>query len=175
MKKTQNDKVKFFNDTLKKVAEEKNGIEEFYELYGGFIYETAKLICRDTYTAKSVLNQVLTKVWKLSKAVTEVKNPEGFLYRITVNTEKDSLKERRLQPFAENIVIEENDFQKILDDDEFYCLIKGLTESLQELMSYKFIQNMTFEEIAETMDKPVSTITSLYYRGLKKIKENLKI
>lgn len=67
------------------------------------------------------------------------------------------------------------DFQKILDDDEFYCLIKGLTESLQELMSYKFIQNMTFEEIAETMDKPVSTITSLYYRGLKKIKENLKI
>ena len=32
MKKTQNDKVKFFNDTLKKVAEEKNGIEEFYEL-----------------------------------------------------------------------------------------------------------------------------------------------
>ena len=60
MKKTQNDKVKFFNDTLKKVAEEKNGIEEFYELYGGFIYETAKLICRDTYTAKSVLNQVLT-------------------------------------------------------------------------------------------------------------------
>lgn len=80
-----------------------------------------------------------------------------------------------MQPFAENIVIEENDFQKILDDDEFYCLIKGLTESLQELMSYKFIQNMTFEEIAETMDKPVSTITSLYYRGLKKIKENLKI
>lgn len=80
MKKTQNDKVKFFNDTLKKVAEEKNGIEEFYELYGGFIYETAKLICRDTYTAKSVLNQVLTKVWKLSKAVTEVKNPEGYFY-----------------------------------------------------------------------------------------------
>ena len=31
MKKTQNDKDKFFNDTLKKVAEEKNGIEEFYE------------------------------------------------------------------------------------------------------------------------------------------------
>ena len=156
---------------LKKIRKIKNCLEVLY----GFIYETAKLICRDTYTAKSVLNQVLTKVWKLSKAVTEVKNPEGFLYRITVNTAKDSLKERRLQPFAENIVIEENDFQKILDDDEFYCLIKGLTESLQELMSYKFIQNMTFEEIAETMDKPVSTITSLYYRGLKKIKENLKI
>ena len=37
-------------------------------------------------------------------------------------------------------------------------------------MILKFVDDLTFKKIAKAMGKPLSTITSVYYRALEKLK-----
>ena len=121
-----------------------------------------------------VVNDVLLKIWKLSSTTQlEIDNPEGWLYKISVNTAKKKKEEANL-PLNEYIVGSRNEVEKFIEEDLFYSYLEGLTEDEQFVLIARFIQGMKFEEIAEILEMPLSTLTTKYYRALNKIKQKMK-
>lgn len=50
-------------------------------------------------------------------------------------------------------------------------IIQELPVDLREAIILKFMQNLTFEEVANVTGESVSAVKMLTYRGLEKIKE----
>lgn len=63
--------------------------------------------------------------------------------------------------------------EPIEDNDEFIRRIKFLSEDEQRILILKFTNGLTFKEIASELNSSTSTISSVYYRALEKIKKNL--
>ena len=150
------------------------GVRQFYDAYARILQTTAQVICRSTDKANEVVNDVLVKIWKLAQHTENIDNPEGWIYMITVNTAKDAMRERHSLSLEENIRADNDDIQEILDKESFYWMIKDVSEMEQTIMIYRFVLQYTFQEIADELDKPLTSITSIYYRILKKIKQKLE-
>ena len=53
-------------------------------------------------------------------------------------------------------------------------MISPLKDEEKELLLLKFVVGYTFQDIADSFEKPLPTITTTYYRALGKIKNFLK-
>ncbi len=154
------------------------GLNQFYDVYGKLIQTTALAICRSSDKANEVVDDVLIKIWKLSGKIGEISNPAGWLYTITANTAKDSLRKNNPLPLEEEVImriaVKNDETQQMIAEDSFYSMIKDLGEMEQAVMIHKFVSQYTFQEIAEELNKPLTTISSLYYRALEKIKAKVE-
>ena len=163
---------------LKKIAKllaegDKKALNQFYGLYGKTIYIIARSVCRMHESADKVVNDVLIKVWNMAEFFTEIENPAGWIYTVTVNAAKDKLKQKQWQPLLEDVIDSRDGYRKIEDNDRFYYMIRELNGAEQAIIIFKIIEDLTFEEIADITAKPLSTITSTYYRALDKIKKTI--
>ncbi len=150
------------------------GMEAFYETYKGRIQATATRICGSTDKANEVVNDVLVKVWMFAQKNVTVDNPEGWIFIVTANTAKSALRGRVELSLEENIVASEDGFQKIYDKDAFDYLIKDLSETEQKILIARFEGAYKFQEIADELKLPLPTVTSLYYRSLKKLEKKFE-
>ena len=146
------------------------GFSMFYETYGKLIQSATHVICRSIDKANEVVNSVLIKIWQNVDTLKTIENPEGWIYVITVNTAKDLMRGRYIFPLEENIVADKDQTEEIFDKESFYWMIEDLFEIEQNIMVYKFVLRFTFQEIADELNKPLTTVTSIYYRALKKVK-----
>lgn len=175
MKDTPEKRTERIGKAIRKIAQgKKGGLEDFYKMYGDMIFLTAISICHYEDKANEVLNTVLTKIWRLAESLQEKEVTEGWLYILTVNCAKNKLNERNTETLSDDIPSRVDEIQEMIDEDSFSYMIQFLSEIGQEVMRDKFVRNMTFEEIAEELDKPLSTVSSIYYRALDKIRENLE-
>ena len=149
-------------------------MEELYECYGKMIFSAAYSVCRARDRANEVVDKVLVKIWNLSTTLEVLENPEGWLYVLSINSAKDLVKEREWLPLKEDFPDKKDILQEMIEADSFLSLIDELSAMEQEIIIDKIIQQMTFDEISEEMEKPLGTITSTYYRSLKKIKEKVE-
>lgn len=163
-----------FEKIIKKIIDNAEiGLKEFYEKYGRLIQITAQTFC-EKGIANEVVNDVLIKVWKNASKIKNIENPEGWIYTITVNTIKSTFKKKQNFPLNENMLSDQNIMNEIIEQDAFYTLIKNCTEIERTIMIHKFVSKCTFQEIAEETKMPLSTVTSIYYRSLKKIEKEIQ-
>lgn len=164
-----------FNKILKQIGQGKErALKLLYDCYGKFIYFSALSACKSTTIADEVVNDVLLKIWQLAATKKiEVEHPEGWLYKISVNTAKNKLS-REVLPLTENIVDTKDEIGKLLDEQAFYYYIEDLSEEEQAIFIARFIQDLKFDDIAVMLDIPLSTITARYYRALHKIKKKIE-
>ncbi len=173
-KNTQS-RVKTFNVLLKKIAKkDKLSLEIFYKFYGKMIYIAAKTVVKSSFIADEVVNDVLLKIWDLPLSNKKIKNPEGWLYLITVNCAKDKIKYEKTCEEIFEIAVSDNQIEKVLDEDEFYNDIVGLNEIEQQILILKFISDLTLEQIAKIIKKSRGYVSATYYRALDKIKNKYK-
>lgn len=152
----------------------RRALKSFFDLYGKFIYWAAYSVSSSSSVSDEVVNDVLLKIWQLASTTQmEIDNPEGWLFTISVNAAKKKKEEDNL-PLNESIIYSEKEVDKFIEEDAFYSYLEGLKDDEQFILIARFIQNMKFEDIAETLGTPLSTITTRYYRALNKIKLKLE-
>lgn len=170
----RDDKVRQFNKIIKAIRRNaEKGLHQFYDAYAKIIVITARAICGSSYKVDEVVNNVLIKIWKLADRVEKIDNPEGWIYTITANAAKDALRERCILPLNEDIVSGEDEEREIIDKYAFNWMIQDLSQIEQTVMIHKFVLMYTFQEISDDTEKPLTTITSIYYRALEKIKNKI--
>ena len=166
---------KQFKKLMKEIRRDpERGLRRFYDTYAKIIQTTAQVICRSNDKANEVVNDVLVKIWKTAETIVDIDNPEGWIYVITANAAKDSLRQRKVFPLNESVVAGEYELQDIIDRASFHWMIEDLSEIEQMLMIHKFVSGYTFQEIANELNKPLTTVTSIYYRTLEKIKKKVE-
>lgn len=175
MCKTTEEKRIWFKGIVERIVyRDEAALEEFYNVYGNMIFYTAKVICHNSEIADEVVDKVLQKVWFYPDKIRNYKNPDGWVYTVAKNTAKDMKPRRKFLPLNDNLKYNCDDYQKVIDDDAFSYAIKDLTENEQKIIIYKIIQQYTFEEISDILNRSVNTISASYYRSLTKIKNKIQ-
>lgn len=161
-----------FHNILRKIREnEKRGMRLFYKEYGKMIYSVAYMSCHSRELADETVNDVLLKVWKMNETVAKMDNPVGWLYIVTANAARDKVRTEAAAASSEKPRASEGVSPRIDERESFFRMIGGLNEQEQQIMIYRFVSDYTFEDIARLTGKPLSTVTSAYYRALQKIKD----
>lgn len=129
---------------------------------------------------EDALDIVQESVYKAIVSYDKLKNPEFFntwLYRITINCANDFLrKSQRIDytniDFLESIMAySHNNRDEILDVQK---ALANLEPKYKTVVIMKFFRDMTFSDIALTLDISNNTVKSRLYRGLRKLKMDLK-
>lgn len=164
-----------FNGLIGEIAGGRRGaLEEFYRHYGRFIYIAAKSIVNLPETVDEIIDDVLVKIWNNAPKLSPVKNPLGWIYTVTVNCAKDRLKANKTYDNIFEIAAEDNGIAAIENDDSFASLLAALDDDERQIILLHIAEDCSFKEIARQSGRPLSTVTSVYYRALAKIKGNLQ-
>lgn len=164
-----------FSEILKEIKRTpEQGLKRFYQNYGKIIRITAKAVCPSADIADGVINGVLIKVWRFSAMPKIVDNPSGWVYTVTLNVAKDTLKEKGFDTLSEDYPDPKDEIGRLIGEDYFAYMISGLSNEERRIMIAKFVEKLTFKEIAEELSKNLNTISAIYYRALEKIKNELE-
>lgn len=164
-----------FRKIVKSIIKGKDSaLMEFYEMYGKLIFAIASKICSSRQDVDEVVNDVLVKVWQMAEQLKDFESPIGWLCRTTENLAKDKLRSSVSIATIDESAVHDEGYSQIENYDQFLYMISILSEEEQQVMILKFVQDMTFESISSILNKPLSTITSTYYRAIKKIEEFIK-
>lgn len=151
----------------------KAGLAAFYERYKNMILRTALSVCRSLAVAEDVLDDVLIKVWKTAENSKTKRPTEGWLYVITVNFAKRRIKRYdKAVSLSEMIPDEDDSIEKMIARDAFLSMLEGLSDNEKRIVIGKFSLGQTFKELSEEMNRPTSTVSTMYYRALEKIEKN---
>ena len=161
------------NILLGEIARDKNaGLKSFYAEYGRLIYAVALSVTKKSFLADEAVNETLLRVWKTAeKGKKEVS--EGWLYTVALNAAKSVLKRNFFIPLTSDEACENAEITRF-EDDSFFEYLDFVGEKEREILIFRFVSEMTFEEIAAATGKKLSTVTSVYYRALDKIKKTLE-
>jgi RNA polymerase sigma-70 factor (ECF subfamily) len=105
---------------------------------------------------------------------------KSWLYRIVINTSKNSLRSMKPTVDIENTVIKvENLCEITLIEKQLIkqaqSIIEVLPEKQQKAVQLRVFEDMSFKEVAREMSCPYDTAKANYRHGLVKIKEQMKI
>jgi RNA polymerase sigma-70 factor (ECF subfamily) len=102
-------------------------------------------------------------------------NPKAWLYRVVRNAAIDRKRKSRWfrPPPLDNWFETLPDKAQPFDGVELTQLLETLPEHQREIVIAKIWGNLTFKEIAELMDRPLSSVHWEYQQGIEKLKKIL--
>ena len=172
MQKTKAQRIEIFDNIIQLVRENpQTGLNKFNDEYGKLINMTVKTICKSEDKINSAVNQVFIRVWRSADKIKNVENPEGWVFRVALNCAKNEIKERWHLPLKEEIIHSNNGFKEIEDRESFEYLISGLKPVEKQIYIFRFVGGFSFQQIADLINKPLPTVTTLYYRARNKIEK----
>ncbi len=171
----KNPSRKKFNNLIKEIADGKqDALDKFYSAYVKLIYAVAVSVSKSEFLADEIVNDVLIKIWQTAPKLVTIENPIGWVYVVTANCAKDKLNKERQFNELFDIAQDDINIENFLIKDTFLSYISPLNKEEQQIMILKFVQDLSFKTIAKVIGKPVSTVSSLYYRSIDKLKQTIK-
>ena len=151
-----------------------DGLKELYDEYYKLVYFCIIGIVKNPQDTEELANDVFLKIFNIRKSLDSDKNLKYFVTTIAKNLAIDFIRRKKdIFVYNEDYVL---NYVNIKEESNytFNELITMLKEYLNEeeisIIIYHFLYNETFEHIAKKMNKNASTIRTIYYRSLKKVK-----
>ncbi|MBO2537378.1 MULTISPECIES: RNA polymerase sigma factor [Rummeliibacillus] len=165
----------------KKRAISKKDKEVLFSLFQEYqqdIFRMAYTYVKNNEDALDVVQEVAYRALKKIDTLNEPQYFKTWLFRITINCSIDWLKKNN------KLVMDSNDLDSYCDDS-IQHLDMPLSLSLQDILDeldvtektvilLKYYQEFTFQEISAFMTLPLSTVKTITYRALKKLKTKIK-
>ena len=152
------------------------GFLERIQAREGSIYRVAYGYVQNPEDAKDVVQEAVCKAYV---AKSHLKDPEKFypwFFRILSNTAISFLHHSSK---TVSLDLEGLDFSSL--DEEHWTDSLTVRESLKQLndqtrtvIVLKIYEDMAFSEISQILKKPEATVKTMYYRGLKFLKERMQ-
>ncbi len=153
---------------------------EIYDLYAERVYRFIFYRVNHHETAEDLVAEVFVRVWtKLSG----IRGPEafpGWLFQIARNLVIDHYRTRKPQvdlSELENVLeYEDNFIDKTnlgFEQKEFLKALKKLSQDQQIVIKFKFIDELTNQEIAEILNKSEGAIRVIQHRAITELKKLL--
>ncbi len=149
-----------------------------YSLLFGFCYN----MLRNKADAEDICQAVLLKVFQGLPDFEKRSSFKTWMMKIAANTcysrlQKNKQQRERFvrleQDVVENIADSNRSNIEALAGDRFEVMIESLSDLEQQLLSLRFIAELTLDEIAEILGMQLSATKMRYYRALKKLDENI--
>ena len=156
--------------------------QQLFETYKDKVYSVAFHFCGDESMASDAAQQVFLKLFS---AIAQYRHDAEFttwLYRIVVNTCVDEQrKRRRFVPFSPEVEVknmvtrstQEESYSRRQVADSVRTAIAGLSPKLRLPILLKYVEELSYDEIAETLGLSKGTVASRLNRGHKTLARKL--
>lgn len=132
--------------------------------------------------AEDLVQEIFTKIWEQKRSLKPSRNIKAYLYRIAHNLAIDYLRHNKIVKDwnAEKKALHRFSFNpEYLDDklhykivlDDVKSAIQQLPERRRLIFTLSRFNQMTYKEIAETLDISVNTVETQMSRALKALRE----
>jgi len=162
-----------------------SAFETLYRQYEKLVYRTAYLITGNKEAAEDTLQEVFISVWKSRHTYDPNKGKlTTWLHRITVNecsrkksgkaSTAISLEEKGIdlpdmkhQSQPEDILINKQEYGRLLK------AMDSLDTKHRSVLVLRYFNDLSYQEIAETLEIPLGTVKSRLNQGLRYLKEQM--
>ena len=162
---------------------------ELMRRHVGAIFNLARQYARNEEDIDDIVQESFFKAWKHIKRFDAKRSFRPWLYAIARNTALDYLKKRRANSFSE-LDDADNDlsFADTLEDSEplqtelfarkelaaeLDVVMEDLHPDHRGVLVMRYREGLSFDEIAETFDRPMNTVKSWHRRALLKLRDKL--
>jgi len=140
------------------------------------IYKVAYSYVNNTEDALDIMQEV---IYKALISIKNLKEPEYFntwLTRITINCSINFLNKSKKvisldEKHIKDMTLHSSNTEEIMDLHES---LKNLDSKYKTIVILKYFEDLTLKDISDILKLPLSTVKSQLYRGLEKLKIDLK-
>jgi len=153
-----------------------------YDRYVKNVYRFVYLKVSSQEVAEDITSRVFTQSWDKFRTGENIKNSRAYLYQIArnevVNHYRGKSKFRTISIESVEIIdpqptLEEKT-QKKTDIEEVKKAISCLNDDHQNVIIWRYLDNLPIREIAGILEKPEGTVRVMLHRALNEVKKNLK-
>lgn len=150
--------------------------------YAG-LYRFARRLLRSAVMAEDVLQDVFLYVWERHEIIDEATPTSAYLYRAVHNAAVNRLRHQRIEHrFAERearVAVTSAAPPEAVDQEALaravYEAIEALPERCRLIFTLSRQEDLTYQEIAETLGLSVKTVEAQMSRAFRLLRESLEI
>ncbi len=165
-------------ETVRLVNKAQKGNEEaflaLFQPLEGLIYRTAYLYMNNREDALDVVQETACRSFVSINTLKEPKYFKNWVVRIAINCALDEIRKRKKVISMESLPLKEH-LEAEEDPDlslslSLLDLLKSLPERNKTVVVLRFYHDFTLEMISESMGLPLSTVKTILYKTLKKLR-----
>ena len=154
--------------------------EEIYRRHYPAMYRLARTILYDADDSKDVVSDIFTRLLR-GNVLPQAERIEGYLMTSVRNQCRDVLRHKDMRECVEKLFSAElrgNQVISINDDDRLERLMLFVEAELppltQQIFRLRFLREMTYEEVAETVGVSRVTVYNHLSQSLQRIKKHFE-
>ena len=156
---------------------------EFHKQYSDDIFRFCMVKTHNRDQALDHTQETFMKFWEYLTRGETIENPRALLYRIANNLVIDRYRKKKdvlvedysTAPLQQELVDEpQKRMENIIDGQQAIKLLQELPDLTREIVTLKFIDNLSVSEIATIVDRDSKTVSVYLHRGIKKLGEIIK-
>lgn len=159
--------------------------------YTGPLYRFVLRLCGETNVAEDLVQETCFKAWRKLSSFQAERSFKSWIFTIARNTTFDYLKKKKAIPFStidQQSQIEEP-FQDGIEDERplppellersdraqvLEHALRELPEKTRTILLLHEGEDLTFQEIAETVKEPLNTVKSRYRRAILSLRTSVE-
>ena len=154
-----------------------------YDAYMERIYRFVYFRVEDQQTAEDITSQVFLKAWSNLDRFSFNRTPYlAWLYTIAHNAVIDHYRTRKVTTALDDVQLSQPDHSEIVENEidltvemqSVKTALQALTDDQQKVLTLKFIEGMSNNEIARHLGKREGAIRALQMRGLQALARQLE-
>lgn len=146
------------------------GFTDFYRSEAVEVYRTLAVVLRDPDLAREAVDEAMTRAFERWPKVKGYGNPTGWVYRVALNWSRSRLRRRNRELPVVSIVSVATDPAPDPDMDR---AIAELPLHHREVIVFRYLLDMTQDEVASVLNVPVGTVKSRLHRALETLREEV--
>lgn len=135
------------------------------------LYRLAYSYVKNPDDAMDIVQESAYKAILRAEDMKNIETIKSWLCRIVVNTALDSLRVRRRETGLENLP--DTGKEDAYEDADLLQALDGLDERERTVVTLRYFEDMKLSDIVNVTGENLSTVKSLLYRSLKKLKIKL--
>lgn len=156
---------------------------QLYDAYMERIYRFVYFRVEDQQTAEDITSQVFLKAWSNLERFQFSRTPYlAWLYTIAHNAVIDHYRTRKVTTALDDVQLSQPDHSEVVETEidltvemqSVKVALQTLTDDQQRVLTLKFIEGMSNNEIARQLGKREGAIRALQMRGLQALAKQLE-
>jgi len=156
---------------------------QLYDAYMERIYRFVYFRVEDQQTAEDLTSQVFLRAWNNLDRFRLGRTPYlAWLYTIAHNAVIDHYRTRKVTTALEDVRLSQPDYAEVVENDIDFAVemnsiksaMQTLTDDQQHVLTLKFIEGMSNDEIARYLGKREGAVRALQMRGLRALAKQLE-
>lgn len=145
------------------------------------LISTLSFFLRSRDDAMDIGQEAFLRCWKNRGGSVQISNMKAWIYRVALNAARDLKRsawkrKSRVMPEQEPAGVVRSGFEIVQDEEERRRVreaVQALRSEEREVFLLRQNGELTYEEIAESVDRPVGTVKTQMRSALQKLKELL--